>query len=278
MMTIEEMIKRKRELGYSFKMIAELSELPLGTVQKVLGGYVRSPRKSTVDALERVLSEDNKRKALYVRETPSSYVFGTGAYDELDAEYTLDDFYAFPEGERVELIDGRIYSLSAPSAVHQLIVGMLYNILTSFIRSRGGSCVTFVSPIDVRIKCDDRNMVEPDLIVVFDRDKITPKRIEGAPDLVIEVLSPSSVKVDNNIKRNLYREAGVREYWIVDPMSELVYVQRFDGEKPGKISGRDSSRASAEIYSFDDKVETYIFESPCGIDFSVIREELEKIF
>ena len=276
-MTIDEMIRRKRELGYSFKMIAELADLPLGTVQKVLGGYIKSPRKQTVDALERVLREDHLSRGSYLRETPGLNICGSGAADM--ERYTIEDYYSLPEGERAELIDGRICSLAAPSAVHQVIVAQVFTMINDFIKNNGGDCVPFISPVDVRIKADDYNMVEPDLIVVCDREKITEARIEGAPDLVVEVTSPSTAWMDNNIKRRLYREAGVREYWTIDPQAETVVVQRFgEGNEPGGKTSFAKGEIAAEIYSFDDKITAGIFHKPCDIDFSEIRKVLTRTF
>ncbi len=132
-------------------------------------------------------------------------------------EYTLEDYYAIPDERRVELIDGVIYDMAAPTFTHQLFNGKLYHRLESFVSGKKGKCIPVVSPIDVQLDCDNKTMVQPDVVVVCDRDKIINRCVYGAPDFVVEVLSPSSTKRDTAIKLRKYKEAGVREYWMIDP-------------------------------------------------------------
>ena len=115
-MTIEEMLERKKELGYSYEKIAELSGVPLGTVQKVLGGITKVPRYDTKLALSRVLQPE---AALQVSETAHAYGV------KRQGEYTLEDYYALPDDIRAELIDGVLYDMSAPQVIHQMIAGRL---------------------------------------------------------------------------------------------------------------------------------------------------------
>lgn len=141
--------------------------------------------------------------------------------------YTIDDIYALPEGVRGELIDGEIYMMAPPSTIHQKIVGHLFMAIGNHIHTKGGNCQPFVAPFGVLLSGKD-NYVEPDITVICDPDKINEKGCEGAPDWVIEVVSPGSHRNDYMIKLFKYRTAGVREYWIVDPRDKSVTIYNFE--------------------------------------------------
>lgn len=143
---------------------------------------------------------------------------------------TIADIEALPEGTRAELIDGRIFFATAPTVTHQNIVSFLHGTIWNYIRSKGGKCRVFPSPFDVQLSADDiYNLVQPDVTVVCDRDKLSGgKRCIGAPDWVIEVVSPSTKAQDYLIKLNKYQAAGVREYWIVDPIKKRVAMYNFE--------------------------------------------------
>lgn len=142
--------------------------------------------------------------------------------------YTIEDIYALPEGKRAELIDGQIYDMAPPSPMHQKLVMELSATLRNYIKEKGGSCEVFPAPFAVFIKEDDTNYVEPDISVICDKDKISNRGCEGAPDFVIEIVSPSSRKMDYSLKNALYSDADVREYWIVDPARERTTVYRYE--------------------------------------------------
>lgn len=267
-MTIEEMKERKKELGLSYEQIAKLSGLPLGTVQKALGGITKSPRYGTIQALEKVFAKENpssmqfsERYPEMVRE-PSTY---RAHKEKKQGEYTIEDYFAIPDDRRVELIDGVIYDMAAPISIHQILVTQICMMFDRYIKEKKGDCLPIVSPIDVQLDCDDRTMVQPDVIVMCDRDKVK-KHIYGHPDLVVEILSPSSTKLDNRIKLGKYANAGVREYWIVDPVKRSLLVYNFEeGDWP-------------TIYGFDDKIPVHIFPEECEIDFSEIHEYIRFMY
>lgn len=131
--------------------------------------------------------------------------------------YTIDDIYALPDGKRAELIDGQIYYVAPPSRKHQTIARELFSSINSYIKSNGGSCESFFAPFAVFLNSDDKNYVEPDISVICDITKLTDKGCSGAPDWIIEIVSPGSRRADYYTKLFKYRTAGVREYWIVDP-------------------------------------------------------------
>jgi Uma2 family endonuclease len=131
--------------------------------------------------------------------------------------YTYADYCTWDENERWELINGVAYAMSTPVQAHQETLTGLFGQLYNFLK--GKPCKVFVAPFSVRLNADeaDNTVVEPDLMVVCDEKKLDGKGVVGAPDFVIEIISPSSVRRDRIIKYNLYRDAGVKEYWIVDP-------------------------------------------------------------
>jgi len=139
-----------------------------------------------------------------------------------EGTFTYQDYCSWSEGERWELINGEAYDMTpAPTTKHQRIVVNLCGVLNEKLRS--GPCKVFVAPTDVVLS--DYDVVQPDVFVVCDKKKITPDNIQGAPDLVIEVLSPSTSLKDKRDKKSLYERSGVKEYLIVSP--EELFVERY---------------------------------------------------
>ncbi len=145
--------------------------------------------------------------------------------------YTIEDIYALPDGNRAELVDGRIYGMAPPSTRHQEISGGFYYKIRSYLEGKAGKCKVFAAPFAVFLNEDGRNYVEPDISVICDRSKINEKGCVGAPDWIIEIVSPSTQQMDYGIKLFKYRTAGVREYWIVNPSKQTVTVYDFEHEK-----------------------------------------------
>lgn len=142
--------------------------------------------------------------------------------------YTIADIEALPDGERAELIDGEMFMMATPMTVHQRILVRLILNIGSYIEKNKGNCELLPAPFGVFIKKDERNYVEPDISVICHGDKLDEKGCHGAPDWVIEIVSPSSRKMDYVRKTALYQETGVREYWIVDPDRETVTIYEAD--------------------------------------------------
>lgn len=161
--------------------------------------------------------------------------------------HTIEDIYTLPDGLRAELIEGRIYYMAPPNTRHQKIVSDLHYQIKDFICKNNGECEVFPAPFAVFLNRDDANYVEPDLTVICDERKITDKGCNGAPDWVIEIVSPSSRAMDYFTKLFKYRASGVREYWIVDPIKEMVMAYRFEKE-------------TMEEYSFGEDVPVGIYE------------------
>ena len=161
--------------------------------------------------------------------------------------YTIDDIYALTEGQRAELIDGQIYDMAPPSPMHQELVMELSATLRDYIKKNGGPCKVYPAPFAVFLNEDDRNYVEPDISVICDSSKVDNRGYQGAPDFIIEIVSPSSQRMDYLTKLFKYRTAGVREYWIVNPLQRTVQVYSFEGTE-------DSTQ-----YSFDDEITVTIY-------------------
>ena len=177
-------------------------------------------------------------------------------------EYTLEDYYALPDDIRAELIDGELIFLEAPSSIHQELIGELFFEIKLYIRTNNGPCKILPSPLDVQLDCDNRTMLQPDISVICHRDRIVKKGVYGAPDLCIEIVSPSSRKRDYEKKRMKYQNAGVREYWIVEPKTESVLCYFFEESN------------ESHSYTFDDKIPVRIYDSNLVINFAKIKERL----
>ncbi|MCR5249095.1 MAG: Uma2 family endonuclease [Lachnospiraceae bacterium] len=144
---------------------------------------------------------------------------------------TIEDIYALPEGKRAELIDGQLYIMATPSLTHQEILGIMFRKMANCIEAHKKECKVIIAPFAVFPRNDDSLYVEPDLIVVCDPSKLDEKDCHGAPDFITEIVSPSSKSLDHLKKLVKYRESGVREYWIVDPIEKSVWVYDFEKEE-----------------------------------------------
>lgn len=205
-------------------------------------------------------SSENNNEVNMVKEEAIAYGV------KKQGEYTLEDYYAIPDDRRVELIDGVIYDMASPTHAHQQIGFLIGWYLQEYVFKKNGTCIPSVAPLDVQLDCDDKTMVQPDVIVLCDRDKSINRCVYGAPDFIVEVLSPSTSKKDSAIKLKKYKDAGVREYWIVDPDKKKVVV--YDWSR-GQIP---------TVYGFDAKVPVGIFDGECVIDFVEIYQQIEFLY
>ena len=172
-------------------------------------------------------------------------------------EYTTDFIYSLPDGEHAELIDGQIYYMAPPNRRHQEIAVELLTIINNYIKSKDGPCKPYVAPFAVFLNEDDKTYVEPDISVICDPNKLNDKGCVGAPDWIIEIVSPGSRRMDYSIKLFKYRSAGVREYWIVDPDKDRITVH-------------DLMNEDINEYTFADSVKTGIYED-LSIDFGQLN-------
>lgn len=254
-MTIEEMKKKKREKGYTYAQISELSGVPLGTVQKIFGGETANPRYETILALEQVFREDcmvREESAVYeVRRQPGTY--------------TIEDYLALPDDQRVELIDGYFYDMAAPTTFHQQIAGEIHRQVANYILDQDGKCTVFIAPVDVQLDNDEHTMVQPDVLIVCNPDQIIRSNILGAPDFVLEVISPGTKRKDYTLKLRKYEQAGVREYWLVDPYQKMVLVYFFADD-----------HCCPTIYPIDADIPVNIYEGKLVLQFKRIAQWAEQ--
>lgn len=191
-----------------------------------------------------------------VAQEKTYYVGGNLAMNSKERLYTIADIEALPEGERAELIDGKMYMMATPTAMHQRMIGFLFYGIRSYIKDKNGQCEVFLSPFSVYLNETD-TYVEPDLIIACDESKIDDKGCHGGPDFVVEIVSPNSRRMDYALKLFKYRTHGVREYWIVDTEKRRIQVYDFE-------------HGDMKEYTFSDKVPVEIYGGDLEIDFSQV--------
>ena len=294
MLTLEEIRRKKEEYRYTNKQLSKLSGVPLGTLQKVLGNTTKSPRYETLQALSAVFEGNRKQRHVDYLEKAARAAGKNGlccvgepeaAYDasgicrlnpviarnwniyDRQGTYTIEDYLALPDEQRIELIDGVIYDMGSPSLPHQMIGGEMHRQISNYIHEKKGACISFIAPTDVQLDCDNRSMVQPDVLIVCDRSKINRQRVFGAPDFVLEVLSPSTKNKDIFVKGHKYLNAGVKEYWLVDPMKQTVTA--FDFRNPEDVEIRN--------YTFEDRVPMVLYDGDLVIDFKEIADYISFI-
>ena len=290
MVTITELKERKRKLCYTNKMVSDISGVPLSTVEKIFGGSTETPRYETLLKLENALfpadrelrvadpyyMPDGSIYRMHVQEPEPAYAYGSFyGYDtdyayhgKKQGEYTVKDYLKIPDDIRMELIDGVLYDMGAPTTTHQTIILEVAMQIMPAIQASGGDCMVFLSPVDVQFEESDssRDLLQPDLTIVCDKKKYQNEngRIMGAPDMVMEVLSPSSLGKDRVVKLNKYGEKGVREYWIVDPFKKEIHVFFINNKG-----------FSPDRYTFDDNVPLQISGGKISVDFRPISDILQ---
>lgn len=161
--------------------------------------------------------------------------------------YTADDYWNLPNGEHAELINGQLITMATPSRTHQRLSLNISRRIANYIDIKGGPCEVIPAPFAVNLNADDKTYVEPDISVVCDPDKLTEHECKGAPDFIIEIVSPTKRKHDYSTKNTLYSDAGVREYWIVDPDKERTTIYRYEED------------AAPIIIPFDDSITVGIY-------------------
>ena len=170
-------------------------------------------------------------------------------------QYTYKDYMNWTE-EKYEIIEGETYMMSpAPSRIHQEILGNIFFYIKSYLQ--GKKCKVYAAPFDVRLSKEDysdeniKTVVQPDITVICDEEKLDDRGAIGAPDFVVEIVSPASTFIDYVKKLNLYGEYGVKEYWIVDPKDKNVLVYKID---------ENGVYGKPEIYEQENEIKVSIFE------------------
>ena len=172
--------------------------------------------------------------------------------------HTIEEFYETSVNERIELIHGVFYNMAPPNRLHQRILSILHTRIFNYIENKGGDCEVYPAPFGVQLSEEDDTVVEPDISVICDPKKLTDRGCTGAPDWIIEIVSPGNPSHDYLTKKSLYMTSGVREYWIIDPA----------GLKIGVYTSNEPDRPA--VYDFTDTVRVGIYED-LEIDFSKIK-------
>lgn len=174
---------------------------------------------------------------------------------------TLEQYETLPEDRRVEVFDGIIYDMSSPSQIHQALSMQISTVINNYIIGKKGSCSIFNAPFDVKLSDTPLIIVQPDIMVICDKDKLDDKRCNGAPDFIIEIVSPSNPSDDYIRKLYYYKNYGVREYWIVDPKRKTITLNYFE------------SNIVSVQYPFDSVIKVNIYDD-LYINFSEIAKLL----
>jgi len=168
--------------------------------------------------------------------------------------YTYEDYLNWPDNQRIELINGQIYLMTPPSTMHQRVLREIFTIFSVYLK--GKKCEAFCAPFGVKFteknEKDIKTVVEPDIVVVCDKSKLDNEGCKGAPDLIVEITSPSTARRDRVEKFNLYEKNGVKEYWIIEPDLKIVNVF---------ILQENNRYGRPEIYTEEDKIKVSIFDN-----------------
>ena len=193
--------------------------------------------------------------------------------NEPDRIFTYKDYLTWNDNERWELINGMVYNMApAPSVNHQRILRQLLLQIGIFLSDK--HCEVFSAPLDVRFPAtdeedeDSKNVVQPDMVVICDSSKLDEKGCKGAPDLIIEIVSPSSASMDNIKKMELYEKNGVKEYWIVHPIYKIVTIYKIT---------ESGLYGKPEIYSEEDKIEVELLKG-LTVDLSLVFWEWGRLY
>ena len=174
---------------------------------------------------------------------------------------TLEQYEALPDEKRMEVFDGIVYNMASPSQIHQSISMQLSTVINNYILRKKGPCSIFSAPFDVKLSDSPLIIVQPDIMVVCDKNKLDEKRCNGAPDFIIEIVSPANPSDDYIRKLYYYKNYEVREYWIVDPRRKVITVNYFE------------NNIVSVQYPFDSVIKVNIFDDLL-INFSDIADLL----
>src|SRR5690554_4455537 len=184
--------------------------------------------------------------------------------------YTYGDYLNWSDEQRYELINGEVYIMTpAPYRKHQQVLGALHNQFFNYLANK--KCEVYLAPFDLRlplgneIDSDINTVVQPDLLVICDQNKLDERGCKGAPDLLIEILSPSSIVRDKQIKRDLYERHGIEEYWIVDYLEKVVEVY---------ILNKEKKYIKPDIYSEKDSLPVKIFQGDLKIELEIVFKDI----
>lgn len=260
--SLEKLKNRKKELGWTNQKLSEESGIPVGTLNKIFNGTTRYPRDRTVESLMEALGLNEAE----LEDFPAGFpIFReSGIYHPGYRKHraTLATYYSLPEELRAELIDGKLYYLPAPTLRHQALLTVLTAELCRYFSGRKERFLVFGGGCDVCLDGDEYTMLKPDIFVIRGEEKVSGGICcEGAPEFVMEIVSGADSKHDYELKRYKYQSAGVKEYWIADPIRKRIVVYVF---------ARD---AVPGVHTFGDRIRSWLYPD-LEIDFDRIRKEM----
>lgn len=183
-------------------------------------------------------------------------------------KYSYADLVEMDTEERYEIIDGELYLMSSPTTIHQMIAGEIYVQLATYLK--GKKCRVFIAPLDVKLSGQEEDkkeffVVQPDVVIVCEKEKITSRTILGAPDFAVEILSPSTKSRDRVMKLNFYQQFGVKEYWIISPEDNEISVYLLNEQGIYTIP---------KAYYLDEEIKVNVLED-CKISLKELIQEIE---
>ena len=249
LMTVEEMRAEIDRRAYTFKQLEQYTAIPAATIRRLIIGQTKRPRMDVLLSLSAVLRPSSKDATIKRQEN-----------------YNLEDYQTFTKDNRMEMIDGVMYDMAGPDERHQFVLGAIFHSLCGQLHDHGNVCLPFMAPLDVQLDKNDRTIVQPDIFLAGDSSRFKEGRYQGAPELVVEIISGVTMQKDFQIKYRKYKRAGVKEYWIVDIRRRQVITWVFEDES---VSG---------IYSFDEAVPVMAYKGAFTVDFPRIWKEMDAYF
>jgi Uma2 family endonuclease len=249
LMTAEEMAKEVDRRGYSYAQLERFTGIPAATIRRIMTGKTKRPRIDVMLSLSAVLRPTAADNSIKHQES-----------------YDLGDYLALTDDDQIEMIDGVLYDTVRPDEVHQFVLGAVFHTLYEQTRKLDRVCYPFMAPLDVQLDENDRTIVKPDIFIAFSGKRFKDGRYQGAPEFVAEILSLSSRKKDFHIKYFKYKQAGVREYWIVDIMERRIITWVFHDQEKSRV------------YTIDETVPVMAFEGKISVDFGQIWKEMSDYF
>ena len=256
---IAELKKRKKNLKLTTEKLAYLADLPVSTVSKVMTGETKNPSFVTVEKIASALEREETHRRMedylvsyrkYVKDYDGKVPDLSNPETPKGIRSNINEFKELGEDRTIELIDGKIISTDDRFfPQHQMTVQDLGYQIEDYIQKNKLKCENIYGGINVRLDEDDYTLAAPDIVVVFDENKLTEDCIEGAPEFVAEIVSPCSRYIDYNTKMHKYMMAGVKEYWVVDYEKEKVSVF-IEGEP-----------MTTHLYGFDEQIPVYVFDN-----------------
>lgn len=250
-MNLEKLKKRKKELRLTNKDVAELSGVSLGTVNKIFSGATKAPQVDTMKAILNVLRLEEYQfydSGMEQEKPKMKRIIPDTAQNGHEPKVTAEEYRALPDRRQTELVEGRIVRHGAPAWNHQELISGVLCELREYIKSNGYRWHAVCGPVEVRLEgVDGDTVAQPDLVMLLGEEQISSRGLEGAPEFIMEVLAENEQEQELIVKPEVYMDAGVREYWVVNLYQRQVLSYWF-GSSYGKKGFR------LDTYTFEQEV------------------------